>query len=487
MKAIVVGSGIAGIASSIRLAKKGYHVKVFEANSFPGGKINSFQKSGYRFDGGPSLFTMPQFIDELFELCGENPKDHFLYIKKKIACNYFWEDGIKLVAYGNKEDFLNEVEKKLGVSKKKLKKYFNRSQKKFDLTAPLFLQKSLHKLDTFLSKETIDAIISIGKYDIFKTLHEVNEKMLEEPHLIQFFDRFATYNGSNPYQTSGMMSLINHLEQHYGTFLPVKGMISITRSLVKLAKRQGVEFVYDSPVSQIIIENKKVKGVESKGVFYNSDIVFSNMDINPTYKFLIPNEPKPKKILEAEPSSSAVIFYWGISREFKELDLHNIFFSDNYLHEFESIFNNNTVTKDPTLYINITSKDIPEDAPKNSENWFVMINTPVDNGQDWDLIVNDIRENVKKKISRILGVDIGKYIETEEVLTPKIIQNKTQSHLGALYGPSSNNRLSAFFRHPNFSRKIENLYFCGGSVHPGGGIPLCLLSAKITSDFVKKI
>ena len=486
-KSIVIGSGIAGIASSIRLAKKGYSVKVFEGNSFPGGKIHSFEKSGYRFDGGPSLFTMPQFIDELFELCGENPKDYFSYIKKEIACNYFWEDGIKLVAYGNKEDFLNEVEKKLGVPKEKLINYFNRSQKKYDLTAPLFLEKSLHKLKTFISKEAINAILFLGKYDIFKTLHEVNKEVLEEPHLIQFFDRFATYNGSNPYQTSGMMSLITHLEQHYGTFLPVKGMVSITDSLVQLAKRQGVEFVYNSYVNQIIIDNKKAKGVESNGCFYASDVVISNMDINPTYKFLIPNEPKPKKILDAESSSSAVIFYWGISREFKELDLHNIFFSENYFDEFKSIFNQNTVSKDPTVYINITSKDIPGDAPENSENWFVMINTPADKGQDWNSMVNEIRKNVKKKISRNLGVDIGKYIEIEEVLTPKIIQHKTQSHQGALYGPSSNDRLSAFFRHPNFSRKIENLFFCGGSVHPGGGIPLCLLSAKITSDLVKKL
>ena len=123
-KAIIIGSGIAGIASSIRLAKNGYSVKVFEANSYPGGKMHSFKKSGYRFDGGPSLFTMPQFVDELFELCGENPKDHFSYIKKEVACNYFWEDGIKLVAYSNKQDFLNEVKNKLGVPEERLNNYF---------------------------------------------------------------------------------------------------------------------------------------------------------------------------------------------------------------------------------------------------------------------------------------------------------------------------------------------------------------------------
>lgn len=486
-KAIIIGSGIAGIASSIRLAKKGYSVKVFEANSYPGGKMHSFKNSGYRFDGGPSLFTMPQFVDELFELCGENPKDHFSYIKKEVACNYFWEDGIKLVAYSNKQDFLNEVKNKLGVPEERLNNYFNNSKKKYDLTSPLFLEKSLHKLKTFLSKETIDAMLYLGRYDIFKSLHELNNDVLEEPHLIQLFDRFATYNGSNPYQTSGMMSLINHLEQHYGTFLPTKGMVSIINSLVGLAKRQGVEFIYNSRVDKITIDNKKATGIESKGCFYESNIVISNMDINPTYNFLLSNESKPKKILEAEPSSSAVIFYWGISKKFKELDLHNIFFSENYSEEFDLIFNKNTVSKDPTVYINITSKDIPSDAPENSENWFVMVNTPSDKGQDWSSLVDEIRKNVKQKISRNLGIDIIKYIETEEVLTPETIKTKTQSHLGALYGPSSNNRLAAFFRHPNFSRKIENLFFCGGSVHPGGGIPLCLMSAKITSDLIKPL
>ena len=485
-KVIIIGSGIAGIASSIRLAKNGYSVKVFESNSFCGGKLHAFEKSGYRFDAGPSLFTMPNYVDELFELCGENPKDHFLYFKKNIACNYFWEDGVRLTAYGDKNKFIDEVEEKLGVPKQKLINYFNRSKNKYDLTAPLFLEKSLHKLETYFSKDTIKAIFSLGKYDIFKSLHEVNEELLEEEHLIQLFDRFATYNGSNPYKTSGMMSLINHLEQHFGTFLPKLGMVDITNSLVGLAKRQGVEFILNTKVDEIVVKDKKTKGVKCKSNFYGSDIVISNMDINPTYNVLMPNQRKPKKILSSEPSSSAVIFYWGISKKFEELDLHNIFFSKDYFKEFDSIFNKGKISKDPTIYINISSKDIATDAPKNSENWFVMINAPHDKGQDWPKLVDQLRKDIKIKISHNLGVDISKYIEIEEVLTPKTIQFKTQSHCGSLYGPSSNNRLSAFFRHPNFSKKIKNLFFCGGSVHPGGGIPLCLLSAKITTDIVKK-
>ena len=486
-KALIIGSGIGGIALSIRLSRIGYKVKVFESNSFPGGKIHSIKKNGFRFDAGPSLFTMPEYVDELFKICNENPRDFFNYKKKQIGCKYFWEDGKKLIAYGDKSKFTTEVENKLGVPEDVLINYFERAKTKFDKTAPLFLNKSLHKVKTYLSRDAINAILSFNKYDFFKSLNEINEQQLKEPHLVQLFNRFATYIGSDPFQTSGMMTLIQHLEQHFGTFVPIKGMVSITESLVSLAKRQGVKFIFNSYVDNILLENNSAKGITSLGKNYLSDVVISNMDINPTYNLLLSKFKMPKRIANNKPSSSALIFYWGISKKFPNLDLHNIFFSGDYKEEFEQIFKNQNISDDPTIYINITSKDVKKDAPKNCENWFVMINCPYDSGQDWDLIVDRVRKIIKKKISRILGEDISKNIVTEEILTPKIIQNKTKSHLGALYGPSSNSRISAFLRHSNFSKKINNLFFCGGSVHPGGGIPICLLSAKITAELIQKI
>jgi phytoene dehydrogenase-like protein len=206
------------------------------------------------------------------------------------------------------------------------------------------------------------------------------------------------------------------------------------------------------------------------------------MDVYPTYKYLLPTVKSPVKTLKQERSSSAVIFYLGISKTFDELDLHNIFFSEDYKKEFKSIFEDQTVCDDPTIYINISSKDIKTDAPPGNENWFVMINTPSDKGQDWEKITREIRVNFIKKVNRILGTNLEDYIVEEDCLTPPLIQEKTQSYQGALYGSSSNDKMAAFLRHPNFSQQIKNLYFCGGSVHPGGGIPLCLLSAKIVSD-----
>jgi phytoene dehydrogenase-like protein len=209
------------------------------------------------------------------------------------------------------------------------------------------------------------------------------------------------------------------------------------------------------------------------------------MDVVNTYKKLLPKASQPKKILNQPKSSSALIFYWGIQKRFPQLDMHNIFFSQDYAQEFTHIFRQKNIYQDPTVYINITSKHKPDDAPEGCENWFVMINVPNNSGQDWDELITQGRKNILAKLSRILQTDIEPLIACESILDPRTIESRTSSSQGALYGNSSNNRYAAFLRHANFSSQIQNLYFCGGSVHPGGGIPLCLLSAKIATDMVE--
>ena len=484
-KAIVIGSGIGGIATALRLKSMNYDVTVFENNNFPGGKLTSFDLGPYRFDAGPSLLTMPHFIDELFVLFNENPRDHFNYKKKEISCKYFWDDGITLNAYSEKSKFINEINQTLGVKESIVSTYLLKAKRKYDLTKSMFLEQSLHKLKTYFSKDLLIGLFNVFSFQINKTLNQVNESELKEPHLVQLFNRFATYNGSSPYKTPGMMTLVQHLEQEYGTYVSDKGMNNITKSLYDLATRQGVKFKFESYVSKILVNNKKAVGVMVGEKSYNSEIVVSNMDIVPTYRNLLKNHYQPEKTLNQERSSSALIFYWGIKKEFKNLDLHNIFFSTDYKKEFQSIFEDNTISSDPTVYVNITSKDVKGDAPDNCENWFVMINSPNDSGQDWDSMIDDVKRTILKKINKLLKINLEDFIEHEKVYTPKTIQANTQSHMGSLYGSSSNNLMSAFLRHPNFSNEILNLYFCGGSVHPGGGIPLCLLSAKIVSQLIK--
>ena len=295
-QAIVIGSGIAGIATSIRLACQGFAVSVFEKNEYAGGKLSSFSLGDYRFDFGPSLFTMPHFVDELFELAGENPRDHFQYKRKEIGCTYYWEDGVRLNAYGDTDRFLEEVDDKLGVPKHQLQDYLSRAEKKYNRTVSIFLEQSLHKWRTYFNIATLEGILHLFSYELDTTLHQVNTRRLKEPHLVQFYDRFATYNGSNPYQTPGMMTLIQHLEQHYGTFVPEKGMVDITNSLVALAKRKGVRFHYNSPVDEIIVENKTATGIRANGTMHHADVVVSNMDIVPTYRHLMPAQKAPEKV-----------------------------------------------------------------------------------------------------------------------------------------------------------------------------------------------
>ncbi len=485
-KAIIIGSGIAGLATAIRLQNHGFDVHVYEINDTPGGKLTEFYKSGYRFDCGPSLFTMPQFVEELFQISGKEISEYFKYIKKEKICTYFYEDGTRFTAFADRERFAKTAANIFEVSEEKILKYFKKSKKKYDLTSSLFLEKSLHRLSTYLSKDTLKAIGSVRALDINKTLHQLNEDEFEDPRVVQLFDRFATYNGSSPFKTPGIMSMIPHLEQHYGTFFPRGGMYSITKSLFQLAIEIGVDFHFKTKVDEILVDQKKAKGILVNNTIFEADIVVSNMDIVPTYKTLLTHQKAPEKVIKQPRSSSALLFYWGIKREFPELDLHNIFFSKNYQREFDAIFNKKGVSEDPTVYINITSKNEPRDAPAKCENWFVMINVPGNEGQDWDSIIKKSRDNILKKLSRLLDDDIENLIESEEILDPRTIESNTQSYQGSLYGASSNTKYAAFLRHPNFSRKIENLYFCGGSVHPGGGIPLCLLSGKIVSELIQK-
>jgi phytoene desaturase len=485
-KVLIIGAGIAGIASAIRLAVKGCRVEIFEANSYPGGKLSELKQDGFRFDAGPSLLTMPQYIDELFTLAGKHPSDCFTYHQPDTICKYFYEDGTQLNAYADAGKFAQEVADVTGESTTSIEKHIKNSNRIYAITNNVFLQQSLHRLKTFLSWDTVRSVLCLSKIDTLRTMHQANQSFFKDERMVQFFDRYATYNGSNPYTAPATLNVIPHLEQHFGAYFPTDGMYSITTSLVNLAQSLGVQFHYNSPVAEIILEDGKAKGIKVKGEVINADIVISNMDVWFTYHKLLKDHPKlyPKNILQQERSSSALIFYWGIGKQFTQLDLHNIFFSADYKAEFDHIWKEKNIYHDPTIYLNISSKYKPDDSPQGCENWFTMINVPANTGQDWDTLITNARKNMIAKLSKILGEDISKLIVCESILDPRGIESKTSSYQGSIYGTSSNGKFAAFLRHANRSSKINNLYFCGGSVHPGGGIPLCLLSAKIVSEWI---
>jgi phytoene desaturase len=478
----IIGAGIGGLALGIRLANKGFKVTIFEKNSYPGGKLSEFKLDGFRFDKGPSLFTMPSLVDELTSLQKSSLK--FEYQKLDVITNYFYPDGTQLKASANLDDFAEELHLKLNEKKETVLNHIKRNAFYFKTTEDLFLKQSLHQLKNFINFKTLKGILFAPFLGLFSTMHKKNQQTFSNPKTVQLFNRFATYNGSNPYKAPALINMISHLEFNLGAYLPVKGMYQITTHLVQLAKEAKITIKYNETIEALELgTNDRIGSIKSNGNSYPFDIVASDIDIHALYKNLLPSAFTPKKLIQQEKSSSAYVFYWGINKEFAALGLHNILFSDDYKKEFDYLFSKQFPTEDPTIYINITSKYCKDDAPEGCENWFVMVNVPHNKNESISYVAA-IRKNVIDKINNMLKTDIEKHIITESTLSPIDIENQTSSFGGSLYGNSSNNKFAAFLRHANFSTSIKNLYLVGGSVHPGGGIPLCLFSAKIASQLI---
>ena len=481
----IIGAGVGGLASAIRLASLGLEVDLYESNAYPGGKLSDFQLEGFRFDAGPSLWTMPQYLEELFSLVGKDLKDYLLYEKLEESCRYFYEDGTLIHGYSDPVLFSQEIEKNTQDKAESLLSFLKYSQKIYEITHSVFLEKSLHQFNTYFTPSILPSIWGLPQIDMGRNMNKALKDFFIDPKTIQLFNRYATYNGSNPYRAPATLHIIPHLENYFGAYFPKEGMIGITKALEKLALELGVQIHYNTPVQEILLENNKVMGIRVGGCIRPYSGLISNMDVYPTYRKLLTGKKAPDKTLNRERSSSALIFYWGIQGEFSELDLHNIFFSKNYSEEFECL-EKGGISEDPTIYIQISAKKRKLDAPNGKENWFTMINVPSNKGQDWDELIKTARHNILRKLNRQLGRDITHLIQVEKILDPREIEWRTSSHEGALYGTNSNQVFSAFFRHPNFSSRYKGLYFVGGSVHPGGGIPLALLSAKITAEIIDK-
>ncbi|RYD73373.1 MAG: phytoene desaturase, partial [Sphingobacteriales bacterium] len=408
---------------------------------------------------------------------------YFEYERLDEVCRYFYEDGLRLTAHTDVNKFAAEIETKTKSDAKEIHQFLRKSETIYEVTNKVFLERSIHKIKSYLHWDTLKSVFRFRQIDAFRTQAKANQSFFKDERIVQLFNRYATYNGSNPYQAPATLNVIPHFEYHFGAFIPKKGMYSITTSLLKLAEDLGVKFHFNSQVSEIVYISKKgkleVEGIICKEHKSVAQVVISNLDIWFTYRNLLKKFPAPEKLLSQERSSSALIFYWGVKGSYPELDLHNILFAADYKAEFDAIWKDKAIYADPTIYINITSNYIKTDAPDGCENWFVMINVPANVGQNWEELIATARQNITDKIKRILKVDISELIVAEQILDPRNIESKTGSYQGSLYGNSSNNQFAAFLRHANFSSKIKGLYFCGGSVHPGGGIPLALLSAKI--------
>lgn len=484
----IVGAGLGGLSAAISLANKGFEVDLYEQNSKVGGKAGEINESGFRFDSGPSLLTMPFVIKELIDECDEDINDYIKLTKLDIICKYFYTDKTIINAYSDVKKFGEELEQKTIDNSDSLNKYLEYCKTIYELTGDLFLTKDPSSISTYLNSKALKTFFNIHKIDPFRTINEANSSFFKDKRLVQLFNRYATYNGSNPYLAPATLNIIPHVEYNQGSFIPNGGIYSISKALRKLAEKKGVNIFLNQKVEEIVLNDNEAKGIKVNNVIRYYDKIISNADVNYTFKILIKNfnSKEASRFTKKDPSFSGLVFYWGINKEFRELETHNILFAKNYKQEFDDLFINKTIHSDPTIYIYISSKLNNEDAPKGKENWFVMVNAPHIQNQNWEDEIKNARTNIINKINSFLNTNIEQFIEFEKVMSPVDIQNKTGSYRGSIYGISSNDKFAAFMRQSNKSKTVKNLYFCGGSAHPGGGIPLVILSGKIVSDIIKK-
>lgn len=468
MKVYILGSGIGGLSSAATLANNGFEVVVLEQNDYFGGKAHRISENGFKFDTGPCLLTYPEWFNELFISCGKNLNDYFQYERLDPITRYFLDNQCVDVASDINQTSIN-FENKLGLKKTVFLKYIKRWIKIYNISEKIFLLNEL-KFNLFFLKNALEWIFKSGLVNIFTSMSRYN-RVLKNKSVEKIMNRFATYTGSSPYKTPAFMNQLSVVEMVNGGYYPRNGIHSIPKALYKLCEDLGVEFQFSTKINRIKYENKLFTIFSNDKVF-SSNYLVSNIDYYKTQILL--DRKFNRKSLKL--STSAIVFYWGIKINSSNLKLHNIIFSEDYKNEFSQIFDYNSIPNDPTIYINITSKFDKNHAPKNCENWFVMVNTPPNLDVVNEENINKTKKFIISKISDKVGIDIEDSILFEKILTPKTLENRTGSFNGSLYGDNQNSLMSIIRRKKNKDRKLKKMYYVGGTVHPGGGMPLALRS-----------
>jgi phytoene desaturase len=475
----VVGGGLGGLSAALTLARAGADVHLFEKESTLGGKVAEHRGGGFRFDTGPHLLTMPEVLQELIgddEIALQSLPVRPL----PELCRYHFSNGKVLQSFSPPERFAQEIARVLGDDEAEaFLRFMQYAAEIFTVSAPIFIFRpflSWRKLAEGSLGETRKAI---SKIDALRTVAKTAAKAFRTPEMRQIMERFATYTGSSPYRAPATLNVIPHIEFGGGGYHVPGGMFRIIQTLGDLCRKNGVRIDTGSPVRRIAHRKGRVTTLETEsGSCFEVDAVIANSDVVYTFDKLLDPPPLKRHILNRfEPSCAGLVFLWGV-RGTTDLSYHNIFFAGDYRAEFEAIFSKQTICNDPTTYVCITSRENPADAPTGCENWFVLINAPyLKEKRDLPEVWERTRRDVLRKLTAA-GYDIADRIIYEHRISPFDLMNRTNTNCGSIYGLSSNGLLSALHRHPNRSPGFANLYHASGSAHPGGGIPLSILSGK---------
>lgn len=471
MKVGIIGGGLGGLACAISLAHKGYDVHIFEKNNKLGGKMQEVTMGDYQFDFGPNTITMPYVFKQVLQQTGVCADNYFQFIPIEHHMKNVSVNG-EIFYFSNDASFMIEQLQRLDpIGAKNYPAFITEISRLYFLAKKHFLNQAFLSKKDFLSPTLGKALLSVRP---FETLEHFLKRYFTQPFILQCFMRYATYIGSSPYQTPATFAMIAYLELVEGVYYVPGGTASIAKGFEKRARELDVTIHTNCEATRIHIENGVAKTIQFQhGEIFHGDIIVVNGDVLHAMPQLLNKAPKNQDRL----SSSAFVMLAGLNKRIDLLEHHNVFFSSNYKHEFEQIFIKEEYADEPTIYICNSSKTEQARSPLG-DNLLILVNAP-----SGKVPPPHYEETILRQLQQY-NLSLENTIVEKKIFTPQTIQRDFYSFKGALYGNASNSFQSAFFRPPNKSSISSNLYFVGGSTHPGGGSPLVTLGGMHVANAI---
>ncbi len=487
--AIIIGAGIGGLATSIFLAKQGYSVSIFEKNSAPGGRCGQLIRDGHRFDLGATMLMMPGVYHEVFDLLGMELREGKDILPLETLYTIFFDDCSSLAFSADSEKMRQQLEKIEPGSFVKEREYVESGYRIYNLGMSRLVARNFYNLFQMVNLKNIPLLFQLKA---FTPHYRYAGRFFRNERLRMAYTFQNIYVGQNPFNSPALFSMIPAAELTEGSFFPASGgMFNIVERLLDEARRQGVKISFNKPVGRIAVEGRRAKGIVfPDGTTAEADIVISNADLPYSYRQLLPDKRKAARIDRLKFSCSAITFHWGVDKSYPQLDQHNVFLSDNFREGLEKIFREKSVGNEPCFYVHAPARHDPAAAPPGQETISVEVGTGhIDNlrHQDWNEIRDRTRKAVLDRLRKQGLEDLEDHIKFEICHTPESWETGCNISRGSVFGSLGHNIFQmGYFRPHNRHDKYLNLYFTGGSTHPGNGIPNVLLSAKLVYERILK-
>ena len=481
---VIVGAGLGGLSAAIHLAAAGRHVLMFEKNERVGGKLNSISEAGYTFDIGPSLMTMPWVLRETLAAAGTHLEDELVLLPVEPACRYYWPDGTRFEMWQSLPRLLEAIRQLEPADVSGFLRFLAYTSRIYDAAAEPFMLHPFTNLRELITPALLSNSLAI---DPLRTVDQAVKSFFSSPYLRQLFNRYATYNGSSPYRAPATFNIIPFVEISQGGWYVRGGMYTIAEALERSARKLGVEIHTSRPVASIgSFQGRAQRVVLASGEEIPAAAIVVNADPRYAYSQLIEGgEASAAGLRKLELSCSGFILLLGVDRQYAALSQHTIFFSQDYPQEFAAIFEHGVPAPDPSIYVHVTACVDRQHAPAGHMNMFILVNAPAHTGRiSWQREADGYADLIIRKLERMGLEGLSAHIDYRHIITPAELQERYHAPGGAIYGLASNSPWTAFLRPPIRARDRKGLFFVGGGTHPGGGIPLVLLSGRAAAQAV---